>query len=130
MSRNLRTGSEYHCIDATDSSLTETGARDCVNGKGISFKSASGSQWVYAIFDDKSIRKFIGGEAQGSITSPEIKIDGTSSFIISGALPPPSDVRQPFVTIKLVGKIISSKGVETPFTIQTSVSQRLVDIGS
>lgn len=36
------------------------------------------------------------------------------------------DLDQPFVTIKLAG-LITYKNISTPFFLQTSVSQRLVD---
>ena len=136
MSKNLRTGSDYHCIDDGDINPTPPVApHDCsINGKGISFKSSSGDQWVYVIFNDGTIEKSVAGgaaETFTTITSPEVKIDSASSFLVTGALPPNSDGsgdhQQPFVTIKLVGKI-TSKGVDTPFTLQTSISQRSVDI--
>ena len=57
----------------------------------------------------------------------EVEIDPLSYFSVSGAEPPPGDSRQPFVTIRLIGEI-TFKNVVTPFSLQTSISQRLIDI--
>lgn len=128
ISKNLRTGYDYHCID--DSNITATGPRDCINGEGISFKSSLGDQWVYFLDFEGRIQKSVSGGALGTftvLTLPEVKIDPISSFSVFGALPQPGDTRQPFATIKLIGTITSRNAV-TPFSLQTSVSQRLVDI--
>ena len=60
------------------------------------------------------------------LTPDEIDIDPISSFSILGAEPLP-DSDQPFVTIKLKGSIFY-KDIESPFSLQTSVSQRMIDI--
>lgn len=132
MSRNLRTGYNYHCID--DGNVSDFSPHSCSNGGGISFESATGDpvnnndQWVYGIYPDGSIQKSVdGGTMFVILTPPEIKINTiSSSFSVLGAEPPP-DTRQPFVIIRLVGSI-TFKNVVTPFSIQTSVSQRLIDI--
>ena len=82
------------------------------------------------IYDDGTIRKSVLGGADGTfiILNPEeIKIDSISSISVFGAEPPSGDLQQPFVTIKLVGKI-TYQNIETPFSLQTSVSQRQIDI--
>lgn len=130
ISRNLRTGYNYHCID--DDNLISTSPHSCVNGgAGISFKNTFGNQLVYAVFPDGSIRKSIEGGADGTfinLTPPEITIDASSSFSVFGALPQPADAEQPFVIIRLSGSINSGNNIITPFYLQTSVAERLVDI--
>lgn len=125
MSRNLRTGYNYHCIDNGD--LLATNPHTCVSGGGISFKSELGPQWVYAIYPDGTIQKSVdGGVIFTILTPPEVSINSISSFSVLGAEPPPNK-QQPFVTIKLVGTI-TYKSIVTPFSLQTSASQRLIDI--
>lgn len=129
ISRNIRTGYDFHCID--DGNVTATDPHDCLNGGGISFKASTGEQWVYAIYPDGSIQKSVSGGTAGTFTVlnlPEIVISSVSSFSVSGALPPAGDIKQPYITIKLVGTITSKDNVVTPFSLQTSVSARLVDI--
>lgn len=132
MSRNLRTGVGYHCIDGTPSgSDSGTNTHSCANGGGIAFRPASGSgRWVYYVSITPSgygIFKSVNGVAV-QLTPDEININPVSGFSVSGAQPrSQGDNQQPFVTIKLVGTI-TLKNVITPFSLQTSVSQRVVDI--
>jgi type II secretory pathway pseudopilin PulG len=138
ISRNLRTGYNYQCFDSAHPtlSLSTLGApRSCANGWAIAFESADGNpatytdQWVYYISNDGKIFKSIDGATSFiQLTPDEIVIDPVnSSFSVLGAEPPPGDLQQPFVTIKLVGTI-TFKNVVTPFSLQTSVSQRVTDI--
>ncbi len=152
MSRNLRTGYNYYCITGADTlssvSATESGS-SCW---GIAFESSAtpanqvadpNNQWVYYIGNDKKIYKSTQGPYVASsfmpLTPDEVEIDTTASnFSVLGAEPylgncvSPSDCQQPFVTIRLVGTITykpgTSNSVVTPFSLQTSVSQRLIDI--
>jgi len=129
ISKNLRTGYDFHCID--DSDTTATDPYSCSEGKGVSFKASSGEQWVYVIYEDDSLRKSVSGGENNSfftLSVPEITIDSISSFSVIGAEPLLSDTEQPFVTIRLMGNIISQNGVITPFSLQTSVSQRSADV--
>ncbi len=138
MSRNIRMGYSYHCID--DGDIVKNNVHSCPTGKGISFKSSiDNSQWVYYVGVNNNglgiFRKVNGGVAV-QLTPDEVSIVGddpssglpVSSFSVLGAEPPRpnGDKQQPFVIIKLVGKI-TTKGVVTPFSLQTSVSQRLID---
>lgn len=140
ISRNLRTGYNYQCFDSSQGLAQATlGApRSCPDsispGWAIAFEYQNGSssettdQWVYYISNGK-IFKSIDGLTTSAIqlTSDDIEIDPASSFLVTGAEPPPGDTAQPFVTIKLVGTI-TYKDVVTPFSLQTSVSQRSIDI--
>ncbi len=60
----------------------------------------------------------------------EVNINPNSGFSVLGAEPQNSDgsgdKQQPFVTIRMFGTI-TYKNVATPFALQTSVSQRLLD---
>lgn len=124
MSRNLRTGSHYSCINGTSS----PSGSDC---KGISFDASDGSRWIYTIEYTNggtpiNIKKSVAGATPVQLTPDEVNIDLASGFSVLGAELPPSDKQQPLVTIKLFGTI-TSKNVTTPFSLQTSVSQRLLD---
>jgi type II secretory pathway pseudopilin PulG len=144
MGRNLRTGYNYHCILVDDFSLTALNtATSGSNCWGIAFESADGvrsnqsDQWVYFINDGKIYKAtnapYTNAETDPStafirLTPDEIFIDESASgFSVLGAEPFPGDSQQPFITIRLVGKI-TYKNIETPFSLQTSVSQRLIDI--
>jgi len=146
MSKNLRTGYNFHCISANTNSFSPSILSTAESGQscwGIAFESATGitsdedDQWVYYISNGK-IFKATNAPYSDAETDPstafvqlnpdEIVIDAAASgFSILGAEPPPGDDQQPLVIIRLVGKIFY-KNVETPFSLQTAVSQRLIDV--
>lgn len=147
MSRNLRTGSNYRCITGPDDLSDLSTPRSGESCFGIAFTSTAyntTSTWVYYIDNSGRIWKSTEGPYNNppvnyiQMTPDEVFISGNvsgtqiSGFSVLGAEPPsvPSNnFQQPFVTIRLVGKIIIiNKNVETPFSLQTSVSQRLIDI--
>lgn len=139
MSKNLRTGSDYHCFSGTVPSGSPDPQSCDDGGTGISFKShPDEEQWVYykdVTANGFGIFKKVGTADAVQLTPDEVVIDNSvSPFSVLGAEPylssctSPSDCQQPFVTIRLVGKIRLKEGVETPFSLQTSVSQRMIDI--
>ena len=131
MSRNLRTGYDYECLSTVPTSFGNPTRKDGTDCLGIAFVSTADlpvSNWGYFRDTNPSgkvgILKVIDGSTPFQITPDEVDIDPVSSFSVVGALL--GDSKQPFVTIKLVGTI-DFKGVKTPFSLQTSVSQRLID---
>ena len=137
LSRNLRTGYTFHCInDGSFANLTTP--KSCASGGAIAFenalgdKNSSADQWVYKIESQDggatfNIYKSVDNAQNFVQLNPsEVVMNSISGFSVVGAEVPP-DTAQPFVIIKLVGKI-TYKDTETPFSIQTSVSQRLPDI--
>lgn len=140
ISRNLRTGNQYYCLVGPDDLSDVNQKKSGQNCWGIAFESSLGNkdnaldQWVYYIDENGILWKSVDGPYNDSnypytqLTSNEVKIDQTASgFDVMGAEPPAGDMQQPFVTIRLVGTI-TFKNVVTPFSIQTSVSERLLDI--
>ena len=132
MSRNIRTGYDYYCIDNGDIDSASSGTKSCLSGSaqgGISFNSSiDGSRWSYYFDSDHNLNlQKITEENSNTVqlNSNEITFSNTSGFIVAGA--DPDDNQQPFVIIRLVGEI-TSKGNTTPFSLQTSVSQRLIDM--
>jgi type II secretory pathway pseudopilin PulG len=137
MSRNLRTGYNYHCISPKSSDFSNLGAPQ--NGDpcgGIAFEYQNGNvgnlndQWVYFISNNKSgglgiFKSIDGGSNPVQLTPDEIDIDPASFFSVFGA--EADDGGQPFASVKLSGKIIYNN-IETPFSLRTSVSQRALDI--
>jgi hypothetical protein len=142
MSRNLRTGYHYHCfitgdvIPNTTSPIVST-PKSCGNGWAIAFESADGNtsdnddQWVYYINNGKIFKSTEGPYGVSSfiqLTPDEIVLNSISSFSVLGAEPPSlGDKQQPLAIIRLVGNI-TFKNIVTPFSLQTSVSQRVIDI--
>jgi len=139
ISRNLRTGYHYRCIAGlNDLAPAKVGvAQSGQNCLGIAFEYANGNpgnnndQWVYYV-DNGQIFKSVQGPYIPStfiqLTPDEVVVDtNVSGFSVLGAEGMAKDSQQPFVTIRLVGAI-NFKEIVTPFSLQTSVSQRLIDI--
>ncbi len=154
MSRNLRTGYNYHCIPSDETELPSSvevwsTPQSCPNGGwAIGFEYAYGDnadtdkdgdpidyndQWVYYISPSGQIFKSTAGPYTDASTFTQLTSDGISinpalsSFVVVGAEAPDGDLQQPFVTIRLVGTITYHE-VVSPFSVQTTVSQRLLDI--
>ncbi len=137
MSRTIRTGTIYHC-DITQG--TASLPRDCVSTPGTSlmFTSAEGVSTVYRVQNSISDRVLCNqptgsvgcltrstdaGATFSPITSPEVVVS-TMSVYVTGA---ESATIQPKVTILLAGSVQSSGTQQTPFFLQTSITQRLYD---
>jgi type II secretory pathway pseudopilin PulG len=140
MSRNLRTGTQYYCLDFTDvnfsnintskSSLIDGGVRrKCW---GIAFEAAEGGssvddQWIYYLDGAGAVQRSVdGGNNSIPLTPSEVKLSTVSGFYVVGAEPSLSDDQQPLVKIILVGSI-TERGVASPFSLETTVSSRVVD---
>lgn len=147
MSRSLRTGYTYHCISDGDFSRIDY-ALSCELGGAIAFEEAHGNantpedQWIYKIESSDGGRTFnilksVDGGANFVQLNPSQVIlysalgQGVSGFKVLGAESPgatPSNTQQPLIVIRLVGEI-HYKNTISPFSLQTSVSQRLIDVG-
>ena len=149
MSKNIRTGYSYYCVDVNSSVpadwTTLSGSQqNCSRangymGQALSFTSpnldGTTSQIVYYFDSNGNLEKWVDGGSPVQLnpdgvvfTSMASGGDGGTGFWVYGSDESgPTDYMQPFVTIVLNGTI-TSKGVSTPFSLQTSVSQRLNDI--
>lgn len=138
MSKNIRTGSNYHCIEDDIDFNNLDQPKSCENGSGISFTPADFSEsstWVYLIFDGHiykttqpstsfDITEYI------QLTPEEVIIENASGFSVLGAESPiDGDNQQPLVIMRLIGTI-NRNNISTPFSIETAVSQRLIDVNS
>lgn len=140
MSRNLREGYSYHCLSGSDNFSDVVTPRSGESCWGVGFESSNGNktnsadQWVYYFGTNSGVEGIFkstnGGTTFTALNSEEIDIDLIASgFSILGAEPPPGDTQQPFIVIELIGTI-TSKTVVTPFYLQTSASQRTIDVVS
>jgi hypothetical protein len=139
MSRNLRTGINYDCIPYGTSTMnlpTSTIATSGQSCGGIAFNPASGgTMWTYYIGTNpvnpsiSSLFKVVDGSTL-QLTPDEVSISSVSGFSVLGAESPSAtipDYQQPFVIIRLAGKIQYQK-ITIPFSLETSVSQRQADL--
>ncbi len=146
MARAIRMGSDYHCGIGNLSTPT-----DCVATAGdqIAFEAFGGDrndpndQWVYWVAEDPNFnnihrifRSKHSKQTPIAITAPEVDITSFEVYVTGTNR---TDTLQPLVVLSIKGvagsKITSSfspfgvrKRIETKFEIQTSASQRLLDI--
>ena len=138
MSRNIRLGTNIHCFAPGESGTGTDGSgnvsvspQDCRIGVGsnkIVFQGITGSAITY-FFDSSSgvvqVKKIVGNNPAQVITPAYIIIDPTKTgFIVYGS--PQGDGLQPVVNITIAGKV-TYKGIDSKFSIQTSVSSRPLD---
>jgi prepilin-type N-terminal cleavage/methylation domain-containing protein len=157
MTREIRTGSNYYCVNRnsvnagpTDTRIFRDGAvldssvvGACATGKtnaahryqGISFveagesiTGAANTKIVY-FYDatEQSIFRRVSGQDAQSIVSSGIVITDAEFFVTSPQVLSDGDLRQPVVTIYLEAKD-SNDPTEKVYKIQTTVTQRTLDL--
>jgi prepilin-type N-terminal cleavage/methylation domain-containing protein len=139
MSRSIRVGSNYHCEESSNpppASVLAT-TEDCPTNGGelLAFEATGGDdevnedQVVYRLNGTQLERSLAAG-ANGtwvSITAPEVVITNFK-FYVTGSTPTSgNDLVQPRVLMHIEGTA-TVQGGPTEFTIQSSVTQRLIDI--
>lgn len=141
MSRNMQTGSSYHCETIPPTGPIDTTPKDCSGGGAyIAFEGQNGDS---ANPNDQIIYQFgpgacpylnqicvstNGGATFFALTAPppELSIDGLA-FRVYGS--EPNDVpelKQPRITMVIIGSV-GDGSTKTTFDIETTVSQRLPD---
>ena len=147
MSRTIRVGTSYHCstaagpVPSPPPLTTIQDPSDCSGGGRLfAFEKFGGNpstgsdQYVYRFVEDSEdpalargwLERSTQGGASGTfipITAPEVDIN-TFVFYVDGEM----DLQQPRVIITLEGVAGKKARVETTFTLQTMVSQRILDL--
>ena len=143
MSRNMRTATQYHCIDNSNSDFSNIGVRrnSPVDGGGvrqlcwgIAFEAAggdeasTGDQWVYYINGGKIYKTDVNDLINAiPLTPDEVVLNPVSGFYIFGAEAEVApNKQQPFIKIILAGNVLE-KGVNSPFSLETLISSRVID---
>jgi|CXWL01.1.fsa_nt_gi prepilin-type N-terminal cleavage/methylation domain-containing protein len=121
VSREIRTGTAYKCNNegnnpnCTDTAGTSFGYTDSV-GRDVSYW-LSGSNQIIATIDGED----------SPFTDPRIHID-TLSFYVRGVNEGVVDTVQPQTLIAIEGSIITSPEKTVTFSIQTTATQRLLEL--
>ena len=129
MSRNIRTGTNYHC-----GAGTVTLTQDCATTPEtqLVFKTRDGAYMLYVLHEgaikrakDTDSGALLNQANWIPITAPEITLDKLN-FYVDGAAQVGG--RQPRVLIITRGSMQGKNKVTTRFDIETLVSQRLLDL--
>lgn len=137
MTRNIRVGTAYRCMDSSGTTVSDPTYGDCTTGNvGFHLTSnlASGPNagnypLEYTFKTDSNgvgriYRQFIGLDSSPvPITAAEINITGMKFFAIGSAS---GDGKQPKVVITIQG-YAGTDSTKSNFNIETMVSQRAID---
>ena len=132
MSRGMRIGTNYHCSTSTAIPPNLDSTNDCVNGGVlVAFEAFNGNS---SISTDQIIFRFInngiekssdGGATFISITAQEVTIENMQFFVVGSS---DSDTLQPRIVMTISGVAGVSARAKTNFNLQTTVSQRTLDL--
>jgi prepilin-type N-terminal cleavage/methylation domain-containing protein len=142
MSREIRTGTDYFCgsiVQVTGNAVTgsSTNVSNCTSGNvGLSFREAgesitggSSQGRIAYYFDNNMMYRKIGTGTPVPIIGDDIRVT-SARFVVTGSeklTANLTDKLQPTVTLVLTA-VASSSDNTTPFTVQTTVTQRALDI--
>jgi len=122
MSRTVRFGTNYYCGVA---STNPPPAFDCPSGgSSFSIRSSDGALIVYSLSGGR-IMKTVNGVTT-PVTSAEINITRLTFYVFNSA--PPPDLGQPRVILVVSGTVGNKTSTQSIFNLQTSMSQRKIDI--
>lgn len=123
MARNIRTGTDFACNANTSSPNCSAG------GTSFSFKDSQGLTMTYRLKTDGSIGQCTGTPCTDAtavaLTDSNITID-TLRFYVRGV--GTTDQVQPQVIFVLKGSAATDAGETSDFSIQTTATQRLIDL--
>lgn len=124
MTRTIRFGTNYHC----GTSLPLTVPLDCggAGNSDLTVRAQNGAQTSYSLVNGRIMRT-IGANTYG-LTSPDVTIT-TLNFRVFGAPPYAggTNLLQPQVIIVVSGYVGTKATTQSTFTLQTTVSQRILD---
>jgi len=137
MVRDIRTGYNYRCDSSSGLADNAAIPKDCTNGSQFAFTESGGSL-TDGLSSNRIGYRLSGGKIQQSLstsgwvdmTPDEVVIDRLS-FIVSGTdkLSGSSlDTVSPTVSIIIEGRISNGLVQDSDFTLQTTVTQQLLDI--
>lgn len=127
MTRDLRTGDDYHCNkDSGDTNLPQ----DCPFGDdSIIFSSSQYGEKVIYSRSNNRIVKTIGSNPPTYLTAPEIVIENLKFYVVDSdtTTSSPPNYNQARILVVISG-YAGNLGESSKFSIQTTVSQRRLDI--
>lgn len=132
MSRNIRVGSTYYCSTSTSVPANLDTTKDCSNG-GVLF-AFEGNKGDPKDSTDQIVYRFIGSRIEKSVdsgatfiavTASEVTINEMKFYTVGSTR---GDSSQPRVVMTIQGTAGISSKSKTNFNLQTTVSQRILDL--
>jgi prepilin-type N-terminal cleavage/methylation domain-containing protein len=124
MSREVKFGKNYHC----GSGGTLTTPTPCPSGDTfISFESSEGEQIVYKLNNARIQKSIDAGSTYQDITAPDVVIQDLKFYVLGANI---GDGFQPRVLISVRGYSGPKPSSQSSFVIQSTVSQRVLDLAT
>jgi prepilin-type N-terminal cleavage/methylation domain-containing protein len=122
MSREMRFGTNYNC----GLSAPITYPQNCSSGGStVAFRAVDGRTITYRKSGSSIEKSIDGGATYTPVTAPEIAISDLTFYVLGTGSQTPE--QQPRVLIKIKGTAGVKDIDRTDFTVQTLVSQRILD---
>lgn len=132
MSRNMRVGTTYHCSSTALVPVNIDTPQDCsTGGVLVAFEkyngdpSTLGDQVVYRFTGGHIEKSSDGGASFISITASEVVIEDMAFYVVGTTQ---GDTAQPRIVMTLKGSAGISGRTITNFNLQTTISQRVLDL--
>lgn len=128
MSRTIRFGTSFYCGTTAVTSPSPAPTNDCTSVPGstsLSIRDANGVLVVYSLSGGQ-IMKAVNNQTPTPVTSPEVTINRLAFYVFGSAAWP--DQNQPRVTLSLSGTVGTRAATQSTFNLQTTVSERKLDI--
>lgn len=123
ISRTIRFGTNFACGTTASN---PPAANDCVaGGASFSVRDSNGALVVYSLSNGQ-IMKAVNNGTANPVTSGEVSITRLTFYVFNSSLWP--EVGQPRVVISLSGTVGVKTATKSVFNLQTTVSQRKLDI--
>ena len=129
MTRNIRTGYSYYCTNSSLSGNLPLGTNGCASGgRAIVFTESSTNTRIAYRYNstEGSLEQRVSSTGSWRrLTSDDVKIE-KAVFYVNGSAEP-SGEEQPTVRVILTASAADGGVTETPFYLQTTIVQRILD---
>ncbi|MBI4086786.1 type II secretion system protein [Candidatus Kaiserbacteria bacterium] len=127
MARTIRTGRLYHCTNAVPPTLP-TGTNDCAAGaSAIVLTDDHGNRLAYRYNSSTHAlerRDINSGSSWIALTAPQVVVED-AVFYVTGT--PTTDGIQPTATMQIKGSAGPNPDTDSAFSIEVTVTQRVLD---
>ena len=122
MTRELRVGRSYDCAGA----ITKGDTGDCNSGIHMGFVTSEGDFMEYR-FNSGAIERRVEGGSWIPMTGDDLTIDDLDFRVLGSPPASTGDTEQPKVVLTIRGTALNTRGNDTTFSIQTTITQRFPD---
>ncbi len=138
MTREIRTGTHYYCATSVSQSLptglNDTSTQDCTAGNGVAMafneggqsltQNASSRRIAYRLNEGRLQRR-LGNGTWLNLTAEDVEVESLQFSVEGSSI---TDDLTPIATIYIKGRVGDEETNRDDFDIQTTITQRLLDI--